>query len=792
MSYITLVEDPDIKTPSHRVHAFSNFDLEFSLHNGQQRVRLALEPNHDVLHPEFSVTTLNEDGSVREVERVKRHEHKVYRGSTFVQRSNVQGWSKAGPARVYIHEDGDRPVFDAAFRIDGDGHHVLPRSQYQSMRHEKDPVVVSFGDETDDSVMVVWRDSDVTEDDGDLSSELKRRDGVAESSVCNADALEFNNNYYDNVRRDLVDEENLSLRSTDVRSLFGRQIDDGGGDAGMNLISSIGSTAGCPTTKRVALVGIANDCNYYEAFNNDANAMQKQLVSVVNKASEVYESTFKISLAIRNYTRIDKPCTTNQVAPWNVKCDENTTSISDRLNKFSQWRGQSTDDNAYWTLFTTCPSGSAVGLAWRGMLCRGGSGNDQDGSGHNETVAATNVVVKTDTEWQIFAHETGHTFGAVHDCTDQTCPVSGTNQQCCPLSQSTCDAGSKYIMNPATGRGITQFSPCSIGNICSSLKSNLVKGTCLTDNRNVKTDLSLGAICGNGIVEEGEECDCGGDDRCTGNKCCDGKTCKFTSGSQCDPSNQDCCNSSCHFASNGTVCRNSTGECDIAETCPGDKAACPDDKHKDNGDSCGASGSGLECASGQCTSRDQQCQHMSSSLSGRNNTQACKQTNSDCLLACTSPDLGNNQCMTYNQNFVDGTSCGGGGHCSNGTCTGTSTAKEISNWIQNNKAIFIPVVSIVGALVLIALASCIYSAIKRRMRGNRAPPARPGPRPQMSNWPQQSEYMVSGARGGTRDYPVNPPREYPDHYGHQYEGVYPPPPSAGNNGRWNGGSMRYA
>lgn len=655
-----------------------------------------------------------------------------------------------------------------------------------SMKDVEDPVVEVSTDGAEP--MVVWRDSDVR-DDNVGQGELKR--DISESSTCNADSLEFNNKF-----RPEVDEGSLSFRSMNVRSLFGRQIDGGGGSAGTNLLDSIGSTDGCPSTRKVALVGIVTDCNYFAAYN-DTDLVKKQIISIVNKASEVYESTFKISLAIRNLTVIDKVCTgTVQVnTPWNVGCSDQTT-INDRLNTFSQWRGNSKDDNAYWTLFTTCATQTAVGLAWRGMLCRSGAGGNTDGSGHNETVAATNVVVKADTEWQIFAHETGHTFGAVHDCVSSTCPVGSTQQGCCPLNKNTCDAGSKYIMNPSTGTGITQFSPCSIGNICSGLKSNVVKGNCLTDNKNVATDVGIGSQCGNGIVEAGEDCDCGGDSGCKGNPCCDAKTCKFTSGSVCDPSNEDCCTKECKFSSQGTVCRASTGECDVAESCPGDKAACPEDKHKNDGDSCGSDG--LQCASGQCTSRDLQCQHMANSLNGHNNTKACQ--TSDCLLACTSPDLGPNQCMTYNQYFVDGTSCGGGGKCSAGECKGTSTAKEIENWIQNNKAIFIPIVSVVGLLVLLGLISCISSSIKRRMRRRKA-----AKKPGMNGWPssspdQNNQWSNQPMWEGAAPPPIpqqqrlrnqdgqwsQSPGVYDQQEGYQYP--YPPPPSANRRGA----SMRYA
>jgi cysteine-rich repeat protein len=61
------------------------------------------------------------------------------------------------------------------------------------------------------------------------------------------------------------------------------------------------------------------------------------------------------------------------------------------------------------------------------------------------------------------------------------------------------------------------------------------------------------AVCGNNIVESGEQCD-------------DGNT-----------ANGDCCSPTCQYESASTVCRASGGTCDVAETCTGSSAPCPAD-----------------------------------------------------------------------------------------------------------------------------------------------------------------------------------------------------------------------
>ena len=76
------------------------------------------------------------------------------------------------------------------------------------------------------------------------------------------------------------------------------------------------------------------------------------------------------------------------------------------------------------------------------------------------------------------------------------------------------------------------------------------------------------ATCGDGYIREGvEECDGGA-----------------------------CCTSSCDFAGYSTVCRWSSGDCDVQERCSGSSASCPYDAHLPDGTLC----SGGICEGGQC------------------------------------------------------------------------------------------------------------------------------------------------------------------------------------------------
>ncbi|KAF2460628.1 Metallo-peptidase family M12-domain-containing protein [Lineolata rhizophorae] len=774
---LSSVRNPSILTANHRVTALSTFDLAFDFYD-DTRVRLHLEPNHDIIPEGATVQYLAPDGSVDRIEPIDRLEHKVFKGTAWIDRDGALpmrvGWS-----RIVVRRDGVNPLFEGAFTVKGDHHHIQMASTYERTRHDLDPTLeLSSGD---DEFMVVFRDSDIHKNGYGAHTELKRQ--MQPKLGCRSDSLSFNMQPDHPVKMMRRDDNFWGMP---VSSLFGkRQIDNqpGGNSAGVNLVESIGSTAGCPTTRRVALVGVATDCTYTGDFNSSESARQN-VITQMNSASDLYENTFNISLGLANLTVSDANCpgTPPDTIPWNIPCSSNT-DIQDRLNLFSGWRGQQEDGNSHWTLLTTCNTGSAVGLAWLGQACVSASQNSSSG-GQDEIVSGANVVVRTSTEWQVIAHETGHTFGAVHDCTTSTCSdgTSVNAQQCCPLSANTCDAGERFIMNPSTAEGITEFSPCSVGNICSAMGRNSVKTDCFRNNRGVTT--ITGQQCGNGIVEDGEDCDCGGEDGCGDNACCDAATCKFKNNAVCDDSNEDCCRN-CQFASSDTVCRASTGDCDPEERCPGDSPYCPEDQTTDDGEDCG---DGLQCASGQCTSRDLQCKTVMGSYTQGNDTYACD--SATCRLSCASPEFGAGVCYGLQQNFLDGTECGGGGRCDNGICQGSSVAREVGSWINDHKPLVIGIACAIGGLFLIMILGCIVRCFRRRRYPQRAK-TWPGPHPQNGYWAANGVWVPTGGRhrphGGSRTAQFMSQVPGRGHRGQPTNAWYGPPPPT-----YSGRTERYA
>ncbi|GAB7366699.1 hypothetical protein MBLNU230_g0657t1 [Neophaeotheca triangularis] len=806
LAALSTVQNATIHTHKHRLTALSKFDLTFILGASDDvHVKFHLEPNPDILGDDSRITYLSSDGTVKRRERLDRLAHRVYKGSSWMRYGENGKWRRTGWARCLVSREGKNPIFEGSFSVEGDHHHIQTSHNYARTRHAMDPEV-EVAASRDEEYLVMWRNSDILGDEELYGhEELKRREAEDDDGapICASDELSFNAIPENPMNRMLRRRQDKNWGVMDFSNLLGlgkRQIDGGdGASAGVNLIDNIGNAQGCPDTKKVALVGVATDCNYYNDFNKNETGVRENVISQMNTASGIWESTFNISLGLGDMTIIDEDCpgTPAEATEWNQACSD-SVEIQDRLNMFSRWRGTLDDTFSHWTLLSTCGTGSAVGLAWMSQACVHGTNDNNVSTGNGasgvETTSGANVVIRTSgaNEWQIIAHETGHTYGAVHDCTSRTCSQSNvvSAQQCCPLSENTCPAGEAYIMNPSTSSGVDSFSPCSVGNICAGIGRNSIDISCLSDNRNV--DIITGQQCGNGIVEEGEECDCGGTQGCDDNSCCNPETCEFASGAVCDDANEDCCRN-CQFASNGTVCRESTGECDPEETCRGDTSSCPEDVTAPDGNDCG---DGLQCASGQCTSRDLQCKSiMGTMYTSGNDTYACD--SSDCRLSCASPEFGPNTCYNLQQNFLDGTSCNGGGTCDNGRCTGASVGDEISSWIDDNKAIVIGVCSGVGALILFAILGCCCRRCRRNRHNQKVQQIHSSPAPtSWTGWrndPRPGQgYYASQSGQGMSQFNGHPNHGWGGGGGGGWGSSPPVPPPAYAPRAGGGGGVRYA
>nr|XP_012632899.1 disintegrin and metalloproteinase domain-containing protein 18 isoform X5 [Microcebus murinus] len=168
----------------------------------------------------------------------------------------------------------------------------------------------------------------------------------------------------------------------------------------------------------------------------------------------------------------------------------------------------------------------------------------------------------------------------------------------CSCPQATC------IMNheALSSSGIKIFSNCSMHDYRNFVSEFDIK--CLQNHSNLKTLYQNQPVCGNGILETNEECDCGNEEECQFKKCCDYNTCKLKGSVKCGSG--PCCTSKCELSIAGTPCRKSIDqECDFTEYCNGTSSDCVPDTYALNGHLCR-----LEtayCYNGQCQTTDNQC-----------------------------------------------------------------------------------------------------------------------------------------------------------------------------------------
>ncbi|XP_063077971.1 zinc metalloproteinase-disintegrin-like MTP4 isoform X2 [Engraulis encrasicolus] len=222
--------------------------------------------------------------------------------------------------------------------------------------------------------------------------------------------------------------------------------------------------------------------------------------------------------------------------------------------------------------------GETVGLANKFAMCSERSGGvNQDY--HESAYALAGTI----------AHEMGHNLGMSHD--EPGC-------YCGPDYESKClmlDTVNKHsIVFPSL------FSDCSLKQLSDFLNSPAIG--CLDDPPQPDS-LYGGALCGNGVLDSGEQCDCGPAEDCN-NPCCDASTCHFTDGSEC--AEGGCCEN-CQLKPPGSVCRAAAHDCDLEEYCTA-SGTCPEDSFKMNGALCNY-GDGY-CYNGLCPSATSHCKRL--------------------------------------------------------------------------------------------------------------------------------------------------------------------------------------
>ncbi|XP_043912115.1 disintegrin and metalloproteinase domain-containing protein 12 [Protopterus annectens] len=347
--------------------------------------------------------------------------------------------------------------------------------------------------------------------------------------------------------------------------------------SGFTLNGAIGSfhdvktrykRAAIKTTKYVELVIVA-DNREFQRQGKDVEKVKQRLIEIANYVDKFYRS-LNIRVALVG------------VEVWN---DADKCSITQdpflSLHEFLDWRKlellpRKPHDNAQ-LVSGVYFQGTTIGMAPIMSMCTA----EQSGGvvmDHSENALGAAVTM---------AHELGHNLGMNHDTPERSCD--------CRMSP---DKGG-CIMTPSTGVPFpTVFSSCSRRDLDISLEKGM--GMCLFNVPEV-TVLIGERKCGNGYVEEGEECDCGEPEECM-NPCCNASTCTLKLNAVC--AHGLCCED-CMLKPAGILCRDVSNACDLPEFCTGTNPHCPANVYLHDGHPCHDVDG--YCYNGMCQTHEQQC-----------------------------------------------------------------------------------------------------------------------------------------------------------------------------------------
>ncbi|XP_036281097.1 disintegrin and metalloproteinase domain-containing protein 20-like [Pipistrellus kuhlii] len=291
-----------------------------------------------------------------------------------------------------------------------------------------------------------------------------------------------------------------------------------------------------------------------------------------NISAVQYEAFLTVNGAANFLNSLDVDVVFMGIEVWTGRNPTSLDNISHGLKGFCNWKQTSLNkrishDIAH--LFVMRNYGIVAGLAYVGTVCD----------------IAFNCGVETSmgetlhTFAYIVAHEIGHNFGMKHDV-------------------PTCICGLRNCIMFPVKSSATKFSNCSY----ASFMNTIARRNCMyvsSDRGNIFTL----AQCGNSVVEEGEECDCGTLQLCMKDPCCE-SNCTLRPGAACA---FGLCCKDCQILPTGEVCRQEENDCDLPEWCNGTSHHCPEDVYLQNGVSCKGSG---YCYEKRCNNREEQCRNI--------------------------------------------------------------------------------------------------------------------------------------------------------------------------------------
>ncbi|KAM9385116.1 disintegrin and metalloproteinase domain-containing protein 10 [Pholidichthys leucotaenia] len=323
-------------------------------------------------------------------------------------------------------------------------------------------------------------------------------------------------------------------------------------------------------SKTSCLLHFHADHLYYKKFKS-VEAVVAQVASYMRAVNDIYDRVEFDGIKLINF----------KVKSLSVMTEENKKDPLHPLyigpeKLLSLYSENSWGNFCLSYLLTNRDYSGVLGLAWEGKSGNWGGICSQQTTlknGHTSTLNTGLVTIQNYGQFLpprhvqlTLAHELGHSLGSPHD--------EGSN--CGNLGSNT--GKGRYLMYPYATDGVREnnekFSPCSIKRISKILR--LKKDDCF-----VVIDHP---ICGNQIIEEGEECDIGHNDKdpcCFSAKESVGVQCRLKLGKACSPSQGLCCGQDCEFKPAGLMCDEET-DCQKASECSGLSPVCAEPSAKEN------------------------------------------------------------------------------------------------------------------------------------------------------------------------------------------------------------------